>query len=335
MNILKIPLPNQNLDFSASLTGITYLRKTHYSSRHIGKGAKLITTRGEIDSIGKDCTSHLFYDKQKQLTKKKPAQPLHCTGGEEKVDAAKIAEKQYSLKKSLIKHRINNYMNAAKKGTPLYFITITFPPVVSDNMGYKFLNQWLTRCRQLKLIHNYLWVAERQKIGTIHYHMAVPHYINVHQSNKVMQVILSNSARAQEINYTTHQAKRYNGIDLAKNRTTRQVINFSTKHNKKSLTNYLTKYITKNETKFNRLVWHNSRDFGIVIIKVTATRKEIEALDLYTYLNFNNPFISEHSIFYRWQTNPPPPLTEYLRNLNSILLSTDLSHGGAQKILQN
>jgi len=81
----------------------------------------------------------------------------------------------FSVNKKEIRRRIQGMINAQKyaKGVPkLFFITISFPPCISDRVGYRLLNTWLTRLRKWRKKMSYLWVAERQKNGTIHFHCA-------------------------------------------------------------------------------------------------------------------------------------------------------------------
>ena len=47
------------------------------------------------------------------------------------------------------------------------FVTISFPCGLSDKDCRTALNNWLTRIRQIRPRFPYLWVAERQKNGTL------------------------------------------------------------------------------------------------------------------------------------------------------------------------
>jgi len=335
MNILKEPPTRQQLQFGLSLTGITYLKERQYRRRHIGKGNSYISGKGDIITTTAARIEEKILSPILKNTHKKTGSSPQATGISNERTGIKDTKKIYRIKKSLVKHRLLNLINALPKTQPLHFVTVTFPNTISDEIAYKVFNTWLTRCRKAKLISSYLWIAERQKIGTIHFHIAIPDYFKVWLANRYMQQCLTTQVRKQQLNWNIQAAKRYNGVDLAKIKGTNRVNNFNCRKGKKSLSNYLTKYITKNNTEFNRLAWHNSRDFGVVITKVTCTKAELLSSGMLAELDTTKPFISNYIIFYKWKTSPPNQLKEYLSQLNSTLLAQLHNDNQLKSALQN
>jgi len=194
---------------------------------------------------------------------------------EQKLFYLRIPEKKkiYKLNKSKIKKRLFAYFNLNESKKNIYFYTITFPLNTTDNDCYKFLNLWLTKVRYKYRLFTYLWICERQLKNTwnstIHYHLCTNSKINIGIVNGFMREILENIYSKNNNYFHTidklnnkivkgYNPNKYNGIDICKDRVTKKIINFSDPKNKKKLTNYLTKYITKNETEFYRIVWHCS-----------------------------------------------------------------------------
>ena len=142
-------------------------------------------------------------------------------------------------------------MNQMRGEKMLYFWTITFPENTTDDTAYILLNKWLTRLRTEKMLKEYLWVGERQENNTIHFHMVINQKMNVQKANKYMRASIMHRINKGEIIYDRIAAMRYNGVDIAKDRKTKRVTNFAKQNKEKSLSNYLTKYVTKNNRTFN------------------------------------------------------------------------------------
>jgi hypothetical protein len=244
-----------------------------------------------------------------------------CSGDSETGNSVnkKISQRSYQINKSQVRARILNQLNTQKNGKELYFITITFPPIITEDLGYKYLNNWLTVCRSTGLIRSYLWVAEKQKNSTIHYHIAIPHKIYAPKANRIMTTILCNEVRKHKINWNLQAAKRYNGVDLAKNRKTKRITNFGIKKASKSLATYLTKYISKNTESFKHLAWHCSRDYSNLITKISFTDSELLTCGFELYLKDSILFETEHATFIPWVNDPPPQVSEYLSNINNAI----------------
>lgn len=192
-------------------------------------------------------------------------------------------KKGYKVHKREVRQRLLGMIHSKAGKKELYFWTISFPKGTPDDIGYQAFNTWLTTLRTRdafgrRFLKNYLWVAERQQNGTIHFHIAIPHKLPVRYANGAMQTILKSLCKKGLVPFTVAQCKRYNGVDIAKNRNTKRVTNFAIKKGARALITYLTKYITKNDETFTHLAWHNSRGFSSLFTGVTFTRDEFNKL---------------------------------------------------------
>lgn len=226
----------------------------------------------------------------------------------------------YSINKQVVRQRLLGYINTMKGEKELYFWTVSFPAGLSDDIGYQVFNIWLTSLRQYGFLKEYLWIAERQQNKTIHFHIAIPHKMPVYKANAMMQGTLKTFAKRGLIPFTIHQCKKYNGVDIAKNRNTKRVTNFANKKGSKSLTVYLTKYITKNSGSFSHLAWHNSRGYSSLFTGVTFTVPEFINYGFNLLIDRRKKIVTEYFTFIPWQdTGPPRLLMDHLYKLNSYL----------------
>src|ERR1700732_1378306 len=148
--ILSTPLMHQQeLKATVSHKGITVLLPEHVrcKSRYPQNGKLIICPSGKI------------IEKPKAERKeKKKAAPLPPINNIEKNSTPEdtnlqkvIHKKEFSVNKKRVPEIIFaavNAQNHACKYPRLYFITVTFPPCISETMGYQLLNTWLTRIRK-------------------------------------------------------------------------------------------------------------------------------------------------------------------------------------------
>lgn len=230
--------------------------------------------------------------------------------------------REYRVNKKEVRQRLLGMINTKQGKKELYFFTVTFPAGTSDEIAYQVYNVWLTSLRQYRMLRQYLWVAERQQNGTVHFHIAIPHKMNVQRANAMMAGTLKTFAKRGEIPFTVHQCKRYNGVDIAKHRATRRVTNFAIKKGSRALVTYLTKYVTKNDGTFQHLAWHNSRGYSSIFTGVTFSLPEFQdKLEWQWLLREEKTFEGEFFTFIPWLGDPPELLTKHLHDLNSHLLT--------------
>jgi hypothetical protein len=172
-------------------------------------------------------------------------------------------KKAYKLNKSKVRKKCNALGRLEKSKKFLAFYSISFPNGLTDEIGYKIYNTWLTRCRRDSGLKTYLWIAERQKNGTIHFHLLTNDFMPIKKVNGFMASCLaSEKVKGVEVLREINTDK-YNGVDVKK-----------VDKSRKSLIGYLTKYITKNEIEFTHLPWHCSRDVSRLFTTINFEREE-------------------------------------------------------------
>lgn len=174
----------------------------------------------------------------------------------------------YKLNATKIRRKLYAWFNTEQGKKKMSFITVTFPGQTDDNEIYRIFNLFLTKLRKYENLLSYLWVAERQKNGTIHYHILTTDDVYVKEWNNHLRIILINLYNKNNLHFKGYNPIKYNGVDIAKDRKTKKVINFASKSNQKAVSYYITKYITKNDTKMNRFVWHCSRNISVLFTSV-------------------------------------------------------------------
>lgn len=194
---------------------------------------------------------------------------------EKKVKKLKDEEKPkvlYGLRKSKIRNKILNFFSLNKSKKFCAFYSISFPVEISDEIGYKVFNTWLTRCRKECGLKSYLWVAERQKNGTLHFHLITHNYMQIRKVNEFMRQSLFTQYEKGFLKCNPKVIEKYNGVDVdnlyhskrKKNNNKR----LSRVEAQRKLSYYLTKYISKNDVKSERLPWHCSRDISALFISI-------------------------------------------------------------------
>ncbi|MES3018596.1 MAG: hypothetical protein V4721_12485 [Bacteroidota bacterium] len=302
------------------MNGITILKDGRYRKRYVGSKRFAVDINGELRT-STELKTLIESAKPKDPGKKRGRPSPLAAARDNAVEDAKAKEKSYSINKPEIRARIFAMIAAQKQDRKeLYFWTVTFPMNTDDQTIYQLYNIWLTTLRQKKWLKEYLWVAERQQNGTLHFHLCIPHKLSVVAANRAMAGTLANASRKGLINYSIHQCKRYNGVDIAKNRKTKKVTNFGKgKQGKRALTYYITKYITKNNGIFSHLAWHNSRGFSQLFTGVTFTMDEFQAFGLVPFVRRYSAIRNEYFTFYPWLWDPPPRLLNELSKLNTFI----------------
>lgn len=172
------------------------------------------------------------------------------------------------------------------------FFTITFPRGFPDENCYRVFNTVLTRIRKIHKDFDYIWVAERQGNGTLHYHMVTNSYINVRVFNGFAAKAIQNEIYKEKLYDLNYSRERYNGVDV------RRV------YNKRVLGKYITKYVTKNPTTARNAVWHCSRPVSALMI---TFRTEV---NLQTALKYFARHLYTSEIIF-WQDKPPVKIHTY------------------------
>lgn len=321
----KIINPLPDMTVSVTMSGVTILSQSSFNKRYdLPKDVYHIkqTNFDTKESYQPNFTGDnpwRWEQAKKELEakkRKKSVQKLSVT-----LVKKEKALRSYTINKKQVCHKIKGFLNQQKGMKQLYFWTVTFPQGTSDDVAFILFNKWLTRLRFEKMLKSYLWVSERQQNGTIHFHIAIPHKMDVKKSNRFMRAAIFTCIDQKEIRFSREQAKNYNGIDLAKDRKTRRVTNFAKRKKEKSLSNYLTKYVTKNNETFKHLAWHCSRDYSNIVISIRLTPTEVLSLNLNQFISEEKVLINEWFTFKRWKTDTPLPIKKHLAFINQSIQS--------------
>ncbi|MCE4563464.1 hypothetical protein INQ51_04005 [Maribellus sp. CM-23] len=176
-------------------------------------------------------------------------------------------KKTYRLNKAKVKRKCHAFGRLEKSKKFLAFYSISFPQGLSDETSYKVFNTWLTRCRSRANLNSYLWVAERQDNGTIHFHLLTNDFMDIRVVNGFMASALKTEKKKGNEALKDVDVGVYNGVDVQR---------VGKKRNK--LISYLAKYVSKNDVEFYRLPWHSSRDVSRLFTSINLDESDKEKI---------------------------------------------------------
>ncbi len=191
---------------------------------------------------------------RKQLKKKCTASPIQSIREQLRLNQKQINKKKAikertmsARTKSKIRKKIIAFSQVQKK---LSFVTLTFCNKVEDNIAVKIMGNFLNNVKKLSTDFQYLWVAEKQTKNkefenNIHFHLITNKYWDIQKWWKYWLDLQAKSG----ISPTDENYKPSSAFDV------RQIKS----NNIKSICNYLTKYVTKNSSKFKCQVWNCSK----------------------------------------------------------------------------
>lgn len=243
---------------------------------------------------------------------------------------------KYKLNVKKVRSRAYALFNTNQGNKFMSFISLSFPCGFSDDDAFKCFNIWLTRCRKDVGLKHYIWVAERQDNGTIHFHIITTHFLDIKTINRFMAVSLSKyydkySDNETFAKYTSKEEflVKYNGVDIEKVKAR------SVDKNKQKLAYYISKYVSKdNVAEFDRLTWHCSRSVSSLFTDMNISEDEAcSIIETMKQMSFNptefvvNDFVSvvylniknENESAKDW-FNLPDHFTEELKEHNSKIL---------------
>lgn len=137
------------------------------------------------------------------------------------------------------KKKVYTTKNGHSIGYRLSFITLTLSKDQIHNDAYitkNLLDRFLTNMRNVYNWRNYLWVAERQKNGNIHYHI-------ITDANTNYWSVLLNWNRIQEVNGYHKTIIKSNDGNVFK--SMENSVDVRRLNNPKKISNYITKYLSK------------------------------------------------------------------------------------------
>lgn len=154
--------------------------------------------------------------------------------------------------KQKIRKKISAFSRCYKR---LSFVTLTFLNEVSDEQGIILLRKFIDNVKKRSNDFQYVWVIERQTKNktfknNIHFHMITNKYWDI---NKWMTYWIE----LQKKNGITPRKKDFkptSSFDVKQLNT----------NNIRRITSYVTKYVTKNNAKFNCQVWNCSKKVSLL-----------------------------------------------------------------------
>lgn len=175
----------------------------------------------------------------------------------------------YRLNKKKIRQKALSFANLDASKKFIGFYSISFPLNTNDTIARQILNVFLTKLREKYNLSNYMWVAERQKNKTIHFHLLTNNKMPINEVNSDMAKILDYYNKKGLISWGNSSFNKYNGVDLSyagkkskfeTQRKPQKQSNYT--KNIKYIARYLTKYITKNDQIWDFLPQHYSRSIS-------------------------------------------------------------------------
>jgi len=223
----------------------------------------------------------------------------------------------------------------------LNFITLTIPDLCSDltaKESYRLLlKPFLQTMQRVHGMRDYIWKAELQKRGTIHYHITTNTFINFMHIKKRWNKLLEKNGLMSEY-IAKHNHSNPNSTDVHK------------VYNDENIEAYLEKYISKDEksiSSVNGKVWDCSislksnklftvdlspqNELNIVKLDKSSTAKAITS-DFFEIIYFNEPCIIKLLYGYQHQL-----YNDWLLSLDKVRLtrSRKRKHSETAKVLNH
>lgn len=184
--------------------------------------------------------------------------------------------RSYGVNYRKLKDKIYAYAALRKSAVFLAFYSISFPKSIPDSVAYRILNSLLTSLRTSLGLKSYIWVMERQKNGTVHYHLLTNDYMNVREVNRLTAVAIQNAVDKGECGWGRSSLTKYNGVDvkaICKKGTERNPI--SRKAMVDRVARYISKYVSKDLKCSEHRVWHCSRLVSALFVSCYMSDEEV------------------------------------------------------------
>lgn len=222
---------------------------------------------------------------------------------------------KYKLNKTKVRGKIIAYANLKKSKKFMAFYSISFPKGLSDEIIRTIHNTALTRIRKYRKSFSYIWVAERQRNGTLHFHMLTNEYLNIRIINHIYKKAISNAIDKNKLTEINYDQTKYNGVDV---KLVESIL---------KLTKYLTKYLTKNNSEFDGLCWNCDSSISALVTTLYLNDDEFKSiyskLALWKVFDKNTPYLKEPLEFfiYTYGSHRPKLIFETLQEINEHIIS--------------
>lgn len=199
--------------------------------------------------------------------------------GTEVVPISDRPKRSYGMNVSYFKRKAIAYGLLNRSMRFLAFYTISFPMGMNDDIAYGIFNSTLTQLRKKHGLRSYLWCMERQKNGTVHFHMLTNDYMKVLDVNRIVAISIDYQVNNGKCTWGNSSLERYNGVDvkaITKSGMTTQYMSRS--EIVKRVIRYLSKYMSKDLRSETHRVWHCSRLVSALFIQVSVSEWDMKAI---------------------------------------------------------
>jgi hypothetical protein len=169
--------------------------------------------------------------------------------------------------KQKIRKKVIAFSQAYKK---LNFLTLTFINQVEDKQAVSMLAKFLDNCTKQMKDFQYIWVAERQTKNAvfennIHFHLITNKYFKISKYWEYWLKLQEKSGiEAREANFKASSAFDIRSLNAK---------------NIKAIGQYITKYVTKNNDKFDCQVWNCSKKISMFYTDFYSGYEFIESVE--------------------------------------------------------
>lgn len=268
--------------------GRALARISEYSTKQYFQGSSLLRKKKpETESEANETAAESFkeYD-----VKRRVEQSFHVLRNVKKLSKSKqLADKGMSRRTRLkITEKMTAIYAASKNKFSLQTLTMIAP--ATDRAAVKCLNKYLTVLRK-NGDFNYIWVAEKQDgkrngyekaTNNIHFHIVFDKKFNVIENNALwivqqMNEGIINKAASEKLyndyGVTFKDLQREGEIGCRQIQQYLNPVDVVNANSFEFLSAYLTKYITKNESKMSCAMWHCSRNISKLFTKQLISKK--------------------------------------------------------------
>lgn len=206
---------------------------------------------------------------------------------------------EHSLNKRNVFAKAMAYASLEKCSKFLAFYSISFPFGTSDKSAVEIFNICRTRLKRDCGLDSWLRVCERQKNGTIHFHLLTCCYMDVRYVNSVFGTAIRN-----KLDYTGD----YNGVDVEGVTSRRRLSGRKSSGRARSVCRYLVKYLSKeNETTFSVSPYSCSRDVSALATSMNVYETQDNRKLISEMLDYSEGgaadckvFSSDFAVRYSW-----------------------------------
>lgn len=185
----------------------------------------------------------------------------------------------WKMNRTEVMRRGHAYAGLRSSKSFLAFYTASFPAGMPERVIVQVWNTILTRWRQELGLKSYLWVAERQKNGTRHYHMLTNCWMPISRANEIAAIAIDTFVRRGLCSWGNSSLQKYNGIDVKRVKGDPRLKGRARMLDAQNRTvGYLVKYMGKGTAESEFRLWHCSRMVSALFVSMTVSEDQFTAI---------------------------------------------------------